>query len=272
MSHKNVNKFFSKSSSLKQNEIKRSNIHVFINFNIRSLCSVSAFMGGPTWVRGPLSNRLVRFSIGPALIYCILLGLNDQQHKVPPPASSSLSQHLFLPTFYWFYLGISYPCKGGFKQFNNNVYIFLPYLVDILVMVMSVCRCQTWLSASTGRRSLCGLLRAQPSWRNAAVLYVTQQGETQSQLCQIKSFTHCNLALAAVIFYVFLSSGVSSSSPLKTSVSLQNSSMPYSFSTQRGILVLLLFYTGLLPFVPLGESLLQFYLPRIINRSVCRAG
>ncbi|MEQ2204447.1 hypothetical protein XENOCAPTIV_013360 [Xenoophorus captivus] len=50
-----------------------------------------------------------------------------------------------------------------------------------------------------------------------------------------------------------------------------NSSMPYSFSKKRGILLLLLFYTGLLPFVPLGESLLQFYLPRIINRCVCRA-
>ncbi|KAM4716701.1 lysophospholipase D GDPD3a [Anableps anableps] len=46
-----------------------------------------------------------------------------------------------------------------------------------------------------------------------------------------------------------------------------NSYMPYSFSMQRGILLLLLFYTGLLPFVPLGESLLQFYLPRIINRT-----
>ncbi|KAK5619365.1 hypothetical protein CRENBAI_011916 [Crenichthys baileyi] len=46
-----------------------------------------------------------------------------------------------------------------------------------------------------------------------------------------------------------------------------NSSMPYSFSKKRGILLLLLFYTGLLPFVPLGESLLQFYLPRIINRT-----
>uniref|UniRef100_A0A672NUL2 Glycerophosphodiester phosphodiesterase domain containing 3 n=1 Tax=Sinocyclocheilus grahami TaxID=75366 RepID=A0A672NUL2_SINGR len=35
----------------------------------------------------------------------------------------------------------------------------------------------------------------------------------------------------------------------------------------RGILLLLLFYTGLLPFVPLGESLLLFYLPSIINRT-----
>ncbi|XP_071768023.1 lysophospholipase D GDPD3a [Centroberyx gerrardi] len=46
-----------------------------------------------------------------------------------------------------------------------------------------------------------------------------------------------------------------------------NSSMPYSFSMSRGVLLLLLFYSGLLPFVPLGESFLQFYLPRIINRT-----
>lgn len=45
--------------------------------------------------------------------------------------------------------------------------------------------------------------------------------------------------------------------------------MPYSFSMNRGVLMLLLFYSGLLPFVPLGESLLQFYLPRIINRCGC---
>lgn len=46
-----------------------------------------------------------------------------------------------------------------------------------------------------------------------------------------------------------------------------NDSMPYSFTMRRGVLLLLLFYSGLLPFVPLGESLLQFYLPRIINRT-----
>ncbi|XP_074511297.1 lysophospholipase D GDPD3a [Sebastes fasciatus] len=46
-----------------------------------------------------------------------------------------------------------------------------------------------------------------------------------------------------------------------------NASMPYSFSMNRGVLLLLLFYTGLLPFVPLGESLLQFYLPRVMNRT-----
>jgi len=49
---------------------------------------------------------------------------------------------------------------------------------------------------------------------------------------------------------------------------MQNPSIPYLFSMKRGILLLLLFYTGLLPFVPLGESVLLFYLPRVINRSV----
>uniref|UniRef100_A0A671MKG5 Glycerophosphodiester phosphodiesterase domain-containing protein 3-like n=1 Tax=Sinocyclocheilus anshuiensis TaxID=1608454 RepID=A0A671MKG5_9TELE len=47
----------------------------------------------------------------------------------------------------------------------------------------------------------------------------------------------------------------------------KNPSMPYMFTMKRGILLLLLFYTGLLPFVPLGESLLLFYLPSIINRT-----
>ncbi|CAG5897622.1 unnamed protein product [Menidia menidia] len=51
-----------------------------------------------------------------------------------------------------------------------------------------------------------------------------------------------------------------------------NSSMPYSFSMNRGVLLLLLFYTGLLPFAPLGESLLQFYLPRVINRTYIPEG
>ncbi|XP_074787065.1 lysophospholipase D GDPD3 [Athene noctua] len=43
--------------------------------------------------------------------------------------------------------------------------------------------------------------------------------------------------------------------------------MPYSFSLRRGLLLLLLYYTGLLPFVPLGESVLLFLLPSIINRT-----
>ncbi|CAL8310604.1 unnamed protein product [Arctogadus glacialis] len=47
----------------------------------------------------------------------------------------------------------------------------------------------------------------------------------------------------------------------------ENPSMPYSFSMRRGVLLLLLFYCGLLPFVPLGESFLQFYLIPVINRT-----
>ncbi|XP_076856860.1 lysophospholipase D GDPD1 [Brachyhypopomus gauderio] len=47
----------------------------------------------------------------------------------------------------------------------------------------------------------------------------------------------------------------------------QNPSMPYSFTVRRVGLLLVLYYTGLLPFVPLGEGLLQFYLPRVINRT-----
>uniref|UniRef100_A0A3B4AUW4 GP-PDE domain-containing protein n=1 Tax=Periophthalmus magnuspinnatus TaxID=409849 RepID=A0A3B4AUW4_9GOBI len=47
----------------------------------------------------------------------------------------------------------------------------------------------------------------------------------------------------------------------------KNDSLPYSFSMRRGVLLLLLFYTGLLPFVPLNESLLQFYLVRVMNRT-----
>lgn len=46
-----------------------------------------------------------------------------------------------------------------------------------------------------------------------------------------------------------------------------NDALPHSFSVSRGVLLLLLFYSGLLPFVPLRESLLQFYLPRIMNRT-----
>ncbi|XP_027016873.1 lysophospholipase D GDPD3a [Tachysurus fulvidraco] len=44
-----------------------------------------------------------------------------------------------------------------------------------------------------------------------------------------------------------------------------NSTMPYMFTETRGIQLLLLYYTGLLPFITLGESFLQYYLPQIIN-------
>ncbi|TRY59858.1 hypothetical protein DNTS_035274 [Danionella cerebrum] len=46
-----------------------------------------------------------------------------------------------------------------------------------------------------------------------------------------------------------------------------NSSMPYMFTEKRGLQLLLLYYTGLLPFVSLGESFLQFYFPPIFNKS-----
>ncbi|KAG7492223.1 hypothetical protein MATL_G00011500 [Megalops atlanticus] len=47
----------------------------------------------------------------------------------------------------------------------------------------------------------------------------------------------------------------------------ENPSMPYMFTLSRGMQLLLLYYTGLLPFVPLGESFLQFYLPQLFNRT-----
>ncbi|XP_054615238.1 lysophospholipase D GDPD3a [Dunckerocampus dactyliophorus] len=59
----------------------------------------------------------------------------------------------------------------------------------------------------------------------------------------------------------------SANSAILTKCRKTNGAMPYSFSIYRGVLLLLLFYSGLLPFVPLGESLLQFYLPRIFNRT-----
>lgn len=45
--------------------------------------------------------------------------------------------------------------------------------------------------------------------------------------------------------------------------------MPYMFTVKHGLQLLLLYYTGLLPFVALGESFLQFYLPQIFNTYVC---
>ncbi|KAM9457315.1 lysophospholipase D GDPD3a [Clarias gariepinus] len=46
-----------------------------------------------------------------------------------------------------------------------------------------------------------------------------------------------------------------------------NSTMPYMFTEMRGLQLLLLYYTGLLPFITLGESFLQYYLPQVINRT-----
>ncbi|XP_051573588.1 lysophospholipase D GDPD3-like isoform X2 [Myxocyprinus asiaticus] len=59
----------------------------------------------------------------------------------------------------------------------------------------------------------------------------------------------------------------SEESTIMASCCKMNSSMPYMFTVKQGLLLLLLYYTGLLPFVPLGESFLQFYLPHIFNRA-----
>nr|XP_056719843.1 lysophospholipase D GDPD3 [Euleptes europaea] len=47
-----------------------------------------------------------------------------------------------------------------------------------------------------------------------------------------------------------------------------NKEMPYIFSVQRGITILLLYYVGLLPFIPIKESFLEFLLPSILNRTM----
>ncbi|XP_072340138.1 lysophospholipase D GDPD3-like [Scyliorhinus torazame] len=46
----------------------------------------------------------------------------------------------------------------------------------------------------------------------------------------------------------------------------ENPRMPIAFTRGRLVWTLLLFYTGLLPFVPLRESCLEAVMPSIINR------
>ncbi|KAL7977475.1 hypothetical protein Chor_009424 [Crotalus horridus] len=46
----------------------------------------------------------------------------------------------------------------------------------------------------------------------------------------------------------------------------KNKDMPYIFSKKRVIVMLCLWYLGLLPFYPLKESFFEFVLPSIINR------
>ncbi|XP_053410975.1 lysophospholipase D GDPD3 [Nycticebus coucang] len=46
-----------------------------------------------------------------------------------------------------------------------------------------------------------------------------------------------------------------------------NPEMPMSFTISRGLWVLLLYYLGLLPFIPLPEKFLFCFLPTIINRT-----
>ncbi|KAM4632610.1 lysophospholipase D GDPD3 [Discoglossus pictus] len=47
----------------------------------------------------------------------------------------------------------------------------------------------------------------------------------------------------------------------------ENPDMPVMFTPRRGIIVLLLYYTGLLPFVSLPESVVETYMPSLINRT-----
>lgn len=42
--------------------------------------------------------------------------------------------------------------------------------------------------------------------------------------------------------------------------------MPFSFTQNRGFWLLLLYYVGLLPFMPIQERFLISFLPTIINR------
>ncbi|XP_072298650.1 lysophospholipase D GDPD3a [Eucyclogobius newberryi] len=83
--------------------------------------------------------------------------------------------------------------------------------------------------------------------------------EDNDQLIQTVSALVKRYSREGVTVWASLSSSIMKKC-LKT-----NDSMPCSFSMKRGVLLLLLFYTGLLPFVPLNESLLQFYLPSVMN-------
>ncbi|KAM8962472.1 lysophospholipase D GDPD3 [Pelodytes ibericus] len=47
----------------------------------------------------------------------------------------------------------------------------------------------------------------------------------------------------------------------------ENPDMPIMFTPSRGAVLLLLYYTGLLPFIPLSESVVETYMPSIINRT-----
>ncbi|XP_066433029.1 lysophospholipase D GDPD1-like [Eleutherodactylus coqui] len=47
----------------------------------------------------------------------------------------------------------------------------------------------------------------------------------------------------------------------------ENPDMPFMFTPCRGVVLLLLYYTGLLPFVDVPESVVETYMPSIINRT-----
>lgn len=54
----------------------------------------------------------------------------------------------------------------------------LSYLM-VSSVALTVCRCQTWSDATTGRRPLSGPLWTPGSWRNAAKRYTDHLGETK---------------------------------------------------------------------------------------------
>lgn len=49
-----------------------------------------------------------------------------------------------------------------------------------------------------------------------------------------------------------------------------NPEMPRSFTISRGIWLVLLYYLGLLPFIPIPEKFLMCFMPTIINRLIMR--
>ncbi|KAM5152551.1 lysophospholipase D GDPD1-like isoform 1-T2 [Mantella aurantiaca] len=59
----------------------------------------------------------------------------------------------------------------------------------------------------------------------------------------------------------------STSDPVMKKCRKENPDMPFMFTPRRGIILLVLYYTGLLPFVPLPESVVETYMPSIINRT-----
>ncbi|CAI9531753.1 unnamed protein product [Staurois parvus] len=59
----------------------------------------------------------------------------------------------------------------------------------------------------------------------------------------------------------------STSDPVMKKCRKENPDMPFMFTPRRGIILLILYYTGLLPFVPLPEAVVETYMPSIINRT-----
>lgn len=54
--------------------------------------------------------------------------------------------------------------------------------------------------------------------------------------------------------------------PLSPPLTSQNPEMPFCFTVSRGFWLLLFYYVGLLPFIPIPEKFFMCFLPTIINR------